>query len=435
MKNIRLSTLGIIILGLCTGYFLYAPAGTVTKFPFKLGLDLKGGTHLVYSADVSNLQGTDVNDSLAALRETIERRVNVFGVAEPLVQLEKGSAVGGSPDRRLIVEMPGVTDTQKAIEMIGKTPVLDFRLMGTTVTKETKTAEVAFVPTQLTGRFLSRASVTFGSQSNLNTPTVSLKFNSEGAALFEKITREHKGEVLGIFLDGQPISTPVIQDAISGGEAVITGTFTPNEARELVRNLNLGALPVPITLISSETIGSTLGAGAVQKGITASVWAFVLVALFFLLWYRLPGVMAVLALGLYVAIILALFKLIPITVTAAGIAGLILSMGIAVDANILIFERMKEELRAGRNTVDAIKEGSARAWGAIRDGHVTSIIAAIILFWFGTSIVKGFALVFGLGVVLSLFTAITVTRTLLLLLGDHRYEGWARILYGSGVTK
>ncbi len=430
MNTVRIYALAVLILGGLTGWFLTGDQ-TTSKFPYRLGLDLKGGTHLVYRADISNVQPEDVSESLAALRDTIERRVNVFGVAEPLVQVEQSSSLVGPREQRLIVELPGVTDTQKAVEMIGKTPVLDFRLMKTKTVDGT--AQDTFVPTPLTGRFLSSASLSFGGQQgSTNEPVVNLKFNSEGSDLFAKITKENKGQVLAIFLDGQPISTPVIQDEIIGGEAVISGRFTAQEAKELVRSLNLGALPVPIELLSTETVGSTLGADAVAKGISAGYWGFILVALFLVAWYRFPGLLAVIALALYVGLLLAAFKLISVTITAAGIAALILSMGIAVDANILIFERMKEELRSGKRTVAAIKEGSARAWTAIRDGHVTSIISAIILFWFGTSMVKGFALVFGIGVVLSLFTAITVTRTFMLIFGDHEYKGLAKWLYGNG---
>lgn len=268
----------------------------------------------------------------------------------------------------------------------------------------------------------------------MNEPVVNLKFNSEGSELFAKLTKENIGQVLAIFLDGQPISTPVIQDEIIGGEAVISGRFTAQEGKELVRSLNLGALPVPIELLSSETVGSTLGADAVARGITASLYGFAFVALFLIFWYRLPGVVAALALLLYVVLMLAAFKLIPVTITAAGIAALILSMGMAVDANVLIFERMKEELRAGKQTGAAVTEGAARAWGAIRDGNLTSIISAIILFWFGTSMVKGFALVFLIGVLASMFTAIVVTRTLMLALGDRPYTGIIKKLYGTGIS-
>ncbi|MFM2414509.1 MAG: hypothetical protein RI911_202, partial [Candidatus Parcubacteria bacterium] len=343
MQTVRIYALAILILGGCVGWFLTGDQSE-SKFPYKLGLDLKGGTHLVYEADVSNLQATDIPESLAALRETIERRVNVFGVAEPLVQTEQASSLVGNGEHRLIVELPGVTDTQKAVEMLGKTPVLDFRLMKSK-TVDGK-VENTFIPTQLTGRFLKNASVSFGSQQgSMNEPIVNLAFNTEGSELFAKITKENVGQVLAIFLDGQPISTPVIQDEIVGGEAVITGTFTITEAKELVRNLNLGALPVPIKLLSTETVGSTLGANAVNRGIAASLWGFAFVALFLVFWYRLPGLVAVGALALYVGLMLAAFKIIPVTITAAGIAALILSMGMAVDANVLIFERMKEELK------------------------------------------------------------------------------------------
>ena len=432
MNTVRIYALAILILGGLTGWFLTGDQ-SASKFPYRLGLDLRGGTHLVYKADITNLQPEDVQESLAALRDTIERRVNVFGVAEPLVQVERASSLVGSGEQRLIVELPGVTDTQKAVDMIGKTPVLDFRLAKTT-TVDGK-SETAFIPTQLTGRFLSGASLSFGAQQGgVNEPVVNLKFNSEGSELFAKLTKENIGQVLAIFLDGQPISTPVIQDEIIGGEAVISGRFTAQEGKELVRSLNLGALPVPIELLSTNTVGSTLGADAVARGVSASLWGFAFVALFLLAWYRLPGLVAVLALALYVALMLAAFKLIPVTITAAGIAALILSMGMAVDANVLIFERMKEELRKGKHTAEAVREGAARAWGAIRDGNLTSIISAIILFWFGTSMVKGFALVFLIGVLASMFTAIVVTRTLMLVLGNRPYDGWVKWLYGTGIT-
>lgn len=432
MNTVRIYALAILMLGGVTGWFLTGDQATST-FPYRLGLDLRGGTHLVYKADITNLKSEDVQESLAALRDTIERRVNVFGVAEPLVQVERASSLVGSGEQRLIVELPGVTDTQKAVEMIGKTPVLDFRLAKTQTVDGT--AQTTFVPTQLTGRFLSGASLEFGvQQGGVNEPVVNLRFNSEGSALFAKLTKENIGQVLAIFLDGQPISTPVIQDEIIGGEAVISGRFTAQEAKELVRSLNLGALPVPIELLSTNTVGSTLGADAVARGVNASLWGFAFVALFLVFWYRLPGLVAVVALALYVALMLAAFKLIPVTITAAGIAALILSMGMAVDANVLIFERMKEELRKGKHTAEAVREGAARAWGAIRDGNLTSIISAIILFWFGTSMVKGFALVFLIGVLASMFTAITVTRTLMLALGERSYTGWVKRLYGTGIT-
>jgi protein-export membrane protein SecD len=444
MIKTRIVAFSFLLVGALLGWALYGHFGAesfAAKFPFRLGLDLKGGTHLVYKADVANLVG-DVDESLQALRETIERRVNVFGVAEPLVQTERGSALAGNTDYRLIVELPGVTDTQKAIDMIGKTPVLDFRLAQEVKAKDESGKEIVmqgFTPTELTGRYLKHASMSFGSgtQSAFSEPVVQLQFDAEGAKIFKELTEKNIGKVIGIFLDGQAISTPVVQSAIPDGEAVITGNFRPEEARELVRNLNLGALPVPITLQSSETIGSTLGADAVSKGVSAFIWGFALIALFFVLWYRLPGIVAVAALALYVLLLLVAFKLIPVTITAAAIAGLILSMGMAVDANVLIFERMKDEMLNHENatTHGTITEATKRAWGAIRDGHITSIISAIVLYWFGTSIVKGFALVFGLGVIASLFTAIVVSRTFLLALGNYHLSGVKKLLYGVGLSK
>jgi preprotein translocase subunit SecD len=438
-----------LLLGAFLGWFLFGAnlalpgtASIAANFPFKLGLDLKGGTHLVYKADTSDIVG-NVDESLAALRDTIERRVNAFGISEPLVQTETASSLVSNGENRLIVELPGITDTQKAVEMIGKTPTLDFQLTKpvTIKVKNDKGVEVpqqmtTYVPTGLTGRFIKSATLEFGSgaASALASAQVGVKFDAEGSKLFAKITKENIGKPLAIFLDGQVISAPTIQSEIPNGEAVITGNFTPNEARELVRNLNLGALPVPVTLESTNTVGSTLGADAVAKGINAFFWGFALIALFFVLWYRLPGVVAIVSLVLYSLIMLALFKLIPITLTAAGIAGLILSLGMAVDANVLIFERMKEELRAGKSTRDAINEGGRRAWGAIRDGNLTSLISCAVLFWFGTALVKGFAVVFALGIITSLFTGILGTRIMLTALGNREYTGWVKKLYGVGMS-
>jgi protein-export membrane protein SecD len=239
---------------------------------------------------------------------------------------------------------------------------------------------------------------------------------------------------MGIFLDGAPISVPVIQEPINGGKAVISGNFTPQSARELARNINFGALPVPISLISSETIGGTLGAKAVNDGVMAGIYGLLAVAVFMVVWYRLPGLVAVLALSIYVILSLAVFQLLSITLTAAGIAAFILSVGMAVDANVLIFERTKEELQAGKTTQEAIHDGFARAWLSIRDSNISSIITATILFWFGTSIVQGFALVFGLGVLISMFTAISVSRTFLMALGVNRTTGFTRFLFGSGFS-
>jgi protein-export membrane protein SecD len=394
----------------------------------KLGLDLAGGTELTYKADTSNIT-TDKQGALNSLRDVIDRRVNLFGVAEPLVQLEHSSVVASQQEDRLLVELPGVTDVKAAVDAIGKTPVLEFKLAkaGTGTTTD-------YVATGLTGQFLKSAELQFGngSQNALSTPIVVLHFTDDGAKLFEKLTAANVGNVLAIFLDGQPISTPVIQEAIPNGNATITGKFTPEEGRNLVQNLNFGALPVPIQLESSNTVGATLGESAFHAGLIAGAVGFLLVALFMVLWYRLSGVVASVALIIYLLINIAAIKFIPITLTASGIAGFILSIGMAVDANVLIFERIKEELRAGKKTREAIHIGFSRAWPAIRDGHLTMLISVVILFWLGTSIVQGFALVFGFGVIASLFSAVSISRVFLLAILPENGQGLWRKLMSSG---
>ena len=250
--------------------------------------------------------------------------------------------------------------------------------------------------------------------------------------MFAALTRDNVGRYFGIFLDGVPISVPVIRESIPDGTAVISGGFTAEGAKELARNLNYGALPVPIELISTQTVSATLGGEAVQDGILAALWGVIAVAIFMVLWYRLPGLLATCALMLYVLVVLALFLVIPVTLTAAGIAAFILSVGMAVDANILIFERTREELQGGKSAKEAIHDGFARAWPSIRDSNISSMITAVILFWFGTSLIKGFALVFGLGVLVSMLTAITVSRTFLMALGLEAKHGFTRLLFGSG---
>jgi protein-export membrane protein SecD len=371
---------------------------------------------------------------MSALQQTIERRVNLFGVAEPLVQTEVS---GGQ--QRLIVELPGVTDTQKAIALIGQTPVLEFRLLkqGASVPTDNSTTSInaAFEPAILTGADLTSASLQFqGASGIVQQPTVVLQFNSQGAQIFSQVTSGNVGRVLGVFLDGAPLTTPVIQQAITNGQAVISGNFTAEQAKELANSLNEGALPVPIELISTETVAGTLGSQAVQNGLEAGLVGVGLVMIFMVLWYRLPGLLACIALTLYIAVVLALFKVIPVTLTAAGIAAFILSIGMAVDANILIFERMKEELRSGKGAEQAIRDGFARAWPSIRDSNISSMITAVILFWFGTDIIQGFALVFGLGVLVSMLTAITVSRTFLYALGIKAQGGISRFLFGSGIS-
>ncbi len=436
MWKTRLIALVILLVGALVGW--YVSSSEISGFrPFKLGLDLSGGTQLVYRADLSAIAGGDVASSMEALRDTIERRVNLFGVSEPIVQTQHGGTLAGATEERLIVELPGVTDTQKAIDLIGETPVLEFRLLkadSPPADISTSTVNQYFESAAITGKDLKSAQIQFNQAIGgiPNEPVVLLTFNSEGARIFAKLTKENVGRYFGMFLDGAPISVPVINEPIPDGTAVISGNFTPEGAKELARNLNYGALPVPIELISTQTVSGTLGSEAVSAGVMAGMWGVGFVALFMILWYRLPGLVATLALIMYVIIILALFKLIPVTLTAAGIAAFILSIGMAVDANILIFERTREELHGGKNTRDAIHDGFARAWPSIRDSNISSMITAVILFWFGTSLIKGFALVFGLGVLVSMLTAISVSRTFLMALGIEAKTRLVRFLFGSG---
>jgi protein-export membrane protein SecD len=433
-----IAPLAILIAAGLLGWLVVSSSTPGNPHNVKLGLDLAGGTELVYNADTSNVV-TDKQGALNSLREVIEKRVNIFGVAEPLVQLEKSSAVAGAQQDRLLVELPGVTDVKAAVDALGKTPVLEFKLLDSTVDASAadtaKDFTIGYKDTGLTGRYLKSSELEFASGNSTaaaGSPVIVLHFNDDGAKLFEKITSENIGKQLAIFLDGQVISSPVIQEAIPGGNATITGKFTPVEARDLVQNLNFGALPVPIELQSSSSVGPTLGGAAYAAGLFASIIGFVLVALFMTLWYRLPGLIATIALVIYVIITVGLIEYIPITLTASGIAGFILSIGMAVDANVLIFERMKEELRAGKGAHEAAKAGFSRAWPAIRDGHFTMIISSVILFWMGTSLVQGFALVFGLGVIVSLFTAITVTQTFLKVILPAENKGAWRFLLSSG---
>ena len=434
MTRYRFLALFALLVGVLLAYFVWSTqANPESPYRFKLGLDLAGGTELVYKADMSETPVGERADALAALQGVIDRRVNLFGVAEPLVQTERASALSGTTEDRLIVDLPGVTDIDAAVAALGKTPTLEFKL-ATTSTVGTTTS-TAFASTGLTGRYLANATLQFGSgaTAGLAAPQILLNFDSDGATLFEKITKENVGQTLAIFLDGQPISMPTIQEVIPGGTAVISGQFTAIEARDLVRNLNFGALPVPIELQSSSAVGPTLGAAAIAAGVVAGIVGFLIVALFMIAWYRLPGLIAAVALAEYLVFMLAVIKVIPITLTASGIAGLIITLGMAVDANVLIFERTKEELRDGKEPREAVRIGFARAWTAIRDGHLTMLISGGILFWLGTSIVQGFALVFVHGVLASFISADSVSRIYLLaLVPEARVARMWQFLLRSG---
>ncbi len=436
MTHYRVFAIIVIVVGFLLTYFVWATqANPESSFRFKLGLDLAGGTELVYKADMSETPVGARADALSALQGVIERRVNLFGVAEPIVQTERASTLSGITEDRLIVALPGVTDIKAAVAALGETPTLEFKLVETQTVGTT--TRFFYLSTGLTGRYVESASLAFGSgaTAGLVAPQVLLNFNSDGAKLFEKITKENVGKQLAIFLDGIPISEPVIQEAIPGGTATISGSFTAAQARDLVRNLNFGALPVPIELQSSSAIGPTLGAAAISAGVVAGIVGFALVALFMIAWYRLPGMIAAIALVEYVAFMLAVIKVIPVTLTASGIAALIITLGMAVDANVLIFERTKEELRAGKNPREAVHIGFSRAWTAIRDGHLTMIISGVILFWLGTGVVQGFALVFVLGVLVSFISAVSVSRVFLLAIVPETGDSVWKFLLGSGFRK
>ena len=482
--------------------------------PFSLGLDLQGGAHLVYLADMSSISELDKDDALESARDIIERRVNLFGVSEPIVQANKTN----DGEYRIIAELAGIKNIQDAIDMIGETPMLEFKeedaaaiaeiekllannsptepvldVENLNVSSEGENADLAYeiIPVEnevplvnnentiseedlinlgvdptaawkssgLTGKYLKRSVVQFGPDGS---PEVSLEFNEEGAALFEEITGRNVGRPVAIFLDGYPISIPMVNSKITGGKAVINGDFSIDEAKDLVKRLNSGALPVPISLISEKTVEASLGTKSIANSLEAGLIGLLLVSIFLILVYRLPGLLSVISLAVYGVIVLAIFKAMPlwltlfliillialifyvfddlkifngslallfgifgvllffysmqaVTLTVAGIAGFILSLGMAVDANILIFSRVKEEIKSGKTIAQSVDEGFKRAWPSIRDGNFSTILTCFILMFFGTSTIQGFGTTLFIGIVISMFSAVVVTKTLLTL--------------------
>ena len=448
----------------------------VKDIPFSLGLDLQGGAHLVYKADVSNIPEADRAGAMDSARDVIERRVNAFGVSEPMVTVNKGI----TGDYQIIAELAGIKDVGEAIKTIGETPILEFKEQSTStpvaaVSTSTLASASSSVPltlnlnqgwknTELSGKYLKRASVQFNQ--NDGSPEVSLEFNAEGAKMFEDITGRNIGKPVAIFLDGYPISIPTVNDKITGGKASISGKFNVEEAKLLVTRLNSGALPVPISLISQKTVEASLGSKSIDNSFKAGLIGLLLVSIFMILYYRLPGLLSVLSLLVYGLTVLAIFKALPIwlslalvitmvglifytfnelkifngalaslfivigfllffyamkpvTLSLSGIAGFILSIGMAVDANILIFSRTREELKAGKSVSQSVNDGFKRAWPSIRDGNVSTIITCLILMFFGTSTVQGFGTTLFIGIAVSLFSAIVITHTLfVVILGD-----------------
>lgn len=434
------------------------------EFKVRLGLDLQGGSHLEYQADFKDVKEEDKAEALNSIRDTIERRVNSFGVSEPLVQV--------AGDDRIVVELPGIRDVNEAIQQIGQTPYLEFKLQNPNPPQIDATPDSEgnvninpdelWVSSGLSGKQLDKATVDLQQGQGLgNQIVVRLIFDEEGKKLFSDLTSQNIGKQIAIFLDGQIISAPVVNDAITNGEAVISGNFTSELAKELATRLNSGALPVPIYLVSQQNVGATLGQESVQKSLIAGLIGLIMIALFMVMYYRFPGFLAVIALLIYAILSLAVFKigisftavilvglffflgltanarfgvlalvsyivlmlikgLSPVTLTLAGIAGFILSIGMAVDANILIFERVKEEIRAGKEVHKAVEDGFARAWLSIRDSNISSLITTTILYIFGSPSIKGFAVTLGVGILISMFTAITVTRTFMkLFIGNN----------------
>lgn len=464
MKKRLLLNLFLIILITAAAIWIVHPQGSkinlkplkinyFQELKIRLGLDLQGGSHLQYQADFSQVSTSDRAEALDSIRDIIERRVNSFGVAEPQI------TVSGLD--KISIELPGIKNIQEAIDQIGQTPTLEFKLENKAVKTEAQPdgtvkvvgGEEPWLPVGLSGKQLQKAVADIDQSQGLGGEVVvRLTFNDEGKKLFGEITSKNIDSRLAIFLDGELISAPVIRAAITDGVAIISGDFNSQTAKDLARRLNSGALPVPIKLVSQQNVGATLGQESVNKSIIAGLIGLIMIALFMLVNYRLPGLLAVVALLIYTLVSLAIFKvgisltavilvgicfflsltvsgwfgalgiasyialmflnaLSPVTLTLAGIAGFILSIGMAVDANILIFERLKEEIRAGKDVAKATEDGFKRAWLSIRDSNVSSLITTLILYYFGTPAIKGFAVTLSIGIIVSMFTAITITRT------------------------
>lgn len=387
------------------------------EFKTRLGLDLRGGSQLIFEADTSRVKAADLKDAVDSSRDIIEKRVNLYGVSEPVVQTVKSGKV-----YRITVSLPGITNVAQAVALIGKTAQLSFKEQSTVeqklIASGSGTIALPSKDTGMSGKHIKKASVTFNSQNG--EPEVSLEFTPEGKKLFAEITRRNVGKPVGIYIDKSLLSAPVVQQEIADGNAVITGKFTTDAAKNLVVSINSGALPVPLRLIQQQQIGPSLGRVEVQKSVIAGIIGLAMVLIFMIGYYGRLGVVAAIALIIYGLITLALFRAIPIVLTLPGVAGFLLSIGMAVDTNILIFERIKEELRKGRSFDVAFKLGFGRAMDAIKDANLTTLFVAFILFnplnWeflpqFG--LIRGFAATLIVGVLTSLFTGVVITKRLI----------------------
>jgi preprotein translocase subunit SecD len=424
---IILTALGILVNVPSKGFFSFTKSLT-----FKEGLDLAGGTSLTLKADMRGLDKSQKEKALEAVKTVIDQRTNYFGVSEPIVQ----TAVSGD-DYRVIVELPGVNIDQ-AKTIIGTTAQLSFwegTSTGSAVTLQTQeefedliATQSAYPPsvvlslgtypkkTSLSGSDLKETSVGF--DQNSGKPEVQLKFTSAGAKKFADITSRNVGKIVAIALDDQVIEAPRVNQPILTGDAVISGGFTTQTANELSRSLNAGALPVPLEYLQQHSVDATLGSESLLKSLFAGALGMLIIIIFMAILYGKLGIIASIALIAYTLLVVSIFKVssitpYAITLTLSGIAGFILSIGMAVDANILIFERMKEERRAGRTWHESLELGFSRAWTSIRDSNISSLITCFVLYQFGTGSVKGFALTLAIGVLVSMFSAIVVTRTIL----------------------
>jgi preprotein translocase subunit SecD len=419
-NDIYLLIFVLIIFSFALSIVIPVDSGTLGKKSFQLGLDLKGGSFLLYEADLTKKDPSQTDSQvMSAVLDKIQRRVNSYGVTEPLMQIQGTN--------RILVQLPGVKDISQAIKLIGQVALLEFKeekldangkpILDDQGNTEWVTANATGSNGQeeeLTGKYLKPNATVVMDQQTMK-PEVSFEWNSEGAILFEQITKRNLNKPLGISLDNVLISAPTVHDVIRD-KGVING-ITLDEGRALAIQLNSGSLDVPLKIIQQTDVDATLGADLLNKSLIAGLVGIAFVAFFMIANYRITGLVATAALSIYMVLLLAIFKLIPITLTLPGIAGFIISVGMAVDANILIFERMKEELRTGIPLKIAVREGFRRAWPSIRDSNVSTFITCIILYWFGgtfgATMVRGFAVTLFLGVAMSMFSAVTITRTFL----------------------
>jgi preprotein translocase subunit SecD len=423
-KNLLGRTTFILLVVLVSGFISWPNSrlkfsiGSINidkTFPVSLGLDLKGGSRLTFEADLSKIESSRKESALQSLRNVIEKRVNLFGVSESNVVLSEFDG-----KNRVLVELPGITDPKEATNLIGQTAQLVFSELVETPVEGSSTPSSQLVFTNLTGADLKQADTVF--DQNTGSPAVSIEFTSDGSKKFEEITARNIGKPLAILLDNDLVSAPTVNEKIVGGTAQISGGFTIEEAEKLEVQLNAGALPIPVKLVEEKTVGATLGVDSIEKSVKAGIVGLVLVSLFMILIYGKYGIVADVALIIFGLITMAIYKLVPITLTLPGIAGFLLSVGMAVDSNILIFERLKEEIKT-RPFKDALEVSFGRAWDSIRDANVATLVTAFILanpldwsFLHISGPIRGFAITLALGIGVSLFTGIFVSRNLLRLL-------------------